>query len=69
MKQGNLIRQLKHSRQNDMKVAVSKAVNVSGVQFVIAVGIAMIIMVRFNYQPLLLLLPVHFWRLLLPCCN
>ncbi|KTD51226.1 lipid A export permease/ATP-binding protein MsbA [Legionella quateirensis] len=33
-----------HSRLNDMKVAVSKAVNVSGVQFVIAVGIAMIIM-------------------------
>lgn len=31
------------SRQNDMKVAVSKAVNVSGVQFVIAVGIAAII--------------------------
>ncbi len=32
------------SRINDMKVAVSKAVNVSGVQFVIAVGIAMIIL-------------------------
>lgn len=31
------------SRQNDMKVAVSKAINVSGVQFVIAVGIAAII--------------------------
>lgn len=31
------------SRQNDMKVAVSKGVNVSGVQFVIAVGIAAII--------------------------
>jgi ATP-binding cassette, subfamily B, bacterial MsbA len=31
------------SRQNDMKVAVSKVVNVSGVQFVIAIGIAMII--------------------------
>jgi len=31
------------SRKNDMKVAVSKAVNVSGVQFVIAVGIALII--------------------------
>jgi ATP-binding cassette, subfamily B, bacterial MsbA len=33
------------SRLNDMKVAVSKAINVSGVQFVIAVGIAMIIFV------------------------
>lgn len=32
------------SRKNDMKVAISKAINVSGVQFVIAVGIAMIIM-------------------------
>ena len=31
------------SRQNDMKVAVSKAINVSGVQCIIAVGIAMII--------------------------
>lgn len=33
-----------HSRHNDMKVAVSKALNVSGVQTVIAIGIAMIIM-------------------------
>ncbi|KTD65031.1 lipid A export permease/ATP-binding protein MsbA [Legionella shakespearei] len=32
-----------NSRHNDMKVAVSKALNVSGVQFVIALGIAMII--------------------------
>ncbi|RUR00560.1 lipid A export permease/ATP-binding protein MsbA [Legionella septentrionalis] len=31
------------SRQNDMKVAVSKAINVFGVQFIIAVGIAAII--------------------------
>lgn len=31
------------SRQNDMKVAVSNAINVSGVQCVIAIGIAMII--------------------------
>lgn len=33
------------SRKNDMKVAVSKSINVSGVQFVIALGIAMIILV------------------------
>lgn len=33
------------SRQNDMKVAVSKAINVFGVQFVIALGIAAIIFV------------------------
>lgn len=32
------------SRHNDMKVAISKVVNVSGVQFVIAVGIAVIIL-------------------------
>ncbi|ARG98076.1 lipid A export permease/ATP-binding protein MsbA [Legionella micdadei] len=32
------------SRKNDMKVAISKAINVSGVQFVIAVGIAVIIL-------------------------
>lgn len=31
------------SRKNDMKVAVSKAINVSSVQFIIAIGIAMII--------------------------
>ncbi len=31
------------SRRNDMKVAVSKAINVSGVQSIIAIGIAMII--------------------------
>jgi subfamily B ATP-binding cassette protein MsbA len=31
------------SRKNDMKVAVSKAINVSGVQFVIAIGIGAII--------------------------
>lgn len=34
-----------HSRHNDMKVAVSRALNVSGVQTVIGIGIAMIIMV------------------------
>ncbi|HAU1948307.1 TPA: lipid A export permease/ATP-binding protein MsbA [Legionella pneumophila] len=33
-----------YSRKNDMKVAISKAINVSGVQLVIAIGIAMIIM-------------------------
>lgn len=41
---GKFNKATEHSRQNDMKVAVSKAVNVSGVQFVIAVGIAVIIM-------------------------
>jgi subfamily B ATP-binding cassette protein MsbA len=34
---------IERSRQNDMKVAVSKAINVSGVQIVIAIGIAVII--------------------------
>lgn len=34
---------IERSRQNDMKVAVSKAMNVSGVQIVIAIGIAAII--------------------------
>ncbi|MBA4696440.1 MAG: lipid A export permease/ATP-binding protein MsbA [Legionella sp.] len=33
------------ARHNDMKVAMSKAINVAGVQFVIAVGIAVIILV------------------------
>lgn len=34
---------IERSRQNDMKVAISKAINVSGVQIVIAIGIAAII--------------------------
>ncbi|CEG57355.1 lipid A export permease/ATP-binding protein MsbA [Legionella fallonii] len=42
--QGKFNQATERSRQNDMKVAVSDAVNVSGVQFVIALGIAMIIM-------------------------
>ena len=41
--EGKFNRATEVSRQNDMKVAVSNAVNVSGVQFVIAVGIAAII--------------------------
>jgi subfamily B ATP-binding cassette protein MsbA len=41
---GKFNRATENSRKNDMKVAVSKAVNVSGVQFVIAVGIDMIIL-------------------------
>lgn len=41
---GKFNKATEHSRQNDMKVAVSKAVNVSGVQSVIAIGISTIIM-------------------------
>lgn len=37
------------ARQNDMKVAVSKACNVAGVQFVIAIGIAMIIFIAIQF--------------------
>ncbi|QMT59924.1 lipid A export permease/ATP-binding protein MsbA [Legionella sp. PC997] len=40
---GKFCKAIEHSRQNDMKVAASKALNVSGVQIVIAVGIAAII--------------------------
>lgn len=40
---GKFNRATEVSRQNDMKVAVSKAINVSGVQAVIAIGIAAII--------------------------
>jgi ATP-binding cassette, subfamily B, bacterial MsbA len=40
---GKFARSIEHSRQNDMKVAASKALNVSGVQIVIAIGIAAII--------------------------
>ena len=40
---GKFSKAIERSRQNDMKVAVSKAINVSGVQIVIAIGIAAII--------------------------
>lgn len=40
---GKFGKAIEHSRQNDMKVAASKALNVSGVQIVIAIGIAAII--------------------------
>jgi subfamily B ATP-binding cassette protein MsbA len=40
---GKFSKAIERSRQNDMKVAVSKAINVSGVQIVIAIGIAVII--------------------------
>lgn len=40
---GKFNQAIEHSRQNDMKVAASKAFNVSGVQIVIAIGIAAII--------------------------
>lgn len=40
---GKFNRATEQSRQNDMKVAVSKAINVSGVQCIIGLGIAMII--------------------------
>lgn len=42
-----------HSRVNDMKVAVSKAINVTGVQCVIALGIAMIIMAAIQLSALI----------------
>lgn len=41
------------SRRNDMKVALSKAMNVSGVQFVIATGIALIILAAVHLTTLL----------------
>lgn len=43
------------SRHNDMKVAVSDAVNVSGVQFVIALGIALIVMVAIQLSTVLVI--------------
>lgn len=44
-----------HSRQNDMKVAISDVVNVSGVQFVIALGIAMIVMVAIQLSTVIVI--------------
>ncbi|BCA96158.1 lipid A export ATP-binding/permease protein MsbA [Legionella antarctica] len=43
------------SRHNDMKVAVSDVVNVSGVQFVIALGIAMIVMVAIKLSTVIVI--------------
>ncbi|KGP63571.1 lipid transporter ATP-binding/permease [Legionella norrlandica] len=44
-----------YSRKNDMKVAVSKAINVSGVQLVIAIGIAMIIMAAIHLSTVIII--------------
>jgi ATP-binding cassette, subfamily B, bacterial MsbA len=41
------------SRRNDMKVAVSKAINVSAVQMIIAIGIAMIIFVSIKLSTII----------------
>lgn len=43
------------SRHNDMKVAVSDVVNVSGVQFVIALGIAMIVLVAIQLSTVIVI--------------
>jgi ATP-binding cassette, subfamily B, bacterial MsbA len=43
------------ARQNDMKVAVSKALNVSGVQFVIAIGIALIIVASIQLSTVIMI--------------
>ncbi|WP_133129512.1 lipid A export permease/ATP-binding protein MsbA [Legionella yabuuchiae] len=43
------------SRKNDMKVAVSKAINVSGVQFIIAIGIAAIIYVAIQLSTVIVI--------------
>ncbi|CDZ77463.1 Lipid A export ATP-binding/permease protein MsbA [Legionella massiliensis] len=43
------------SRRNDMKVAISKAINVSGVQFVIAIGIAMIILAAIQLSTVIII--------------
>lgn len=48
------------ARQNDMKVAVSKAVNVSGVQFVIAIGIALIILAAIQLTTVIAISPGAF---------
>jgi subfamily B ATP-binding cassette protein MsbA len=42
------------SRKNDMKVAVSKAINVSSVQIIIAIGIAMIIFVSIKLSTVII---------------
>lgn len=43
------------ARQNDMKVAVSKALNVSGVQFVIAIGITLIIVAAIQLSTVIMI--------------
>lgn len=43
------------SRRNDMKVAMSKAFNVSGVQFIIAISIAMIILAAIQLSTVIML--------------
>lgn len=43
------------SRHNDMKVALIRAINVSGVQFVIAIGIALIILVAIQLSTIIVI--------------
>lgn len=51
------------SRINDMKVAVSKAVNVSGVQCVIALGMAMIIMAAIQLSTIIVVSAGSFFAI------
>jgi subfamily B ATP-binding cassette protein MsbA len=48
------------SRRNDMKVALSKAINVSGVQCIIAFGIAMIIFASIQLASIIIVSPGSF---------
>lgn len=57
-------RAIEHSRQNDMKVAASKALNVSGVQIVIAIGIAAIIAAAIQLSTVVIVSAGSFWQLL-----
>lgn len=52
------------SRINDMKVAISKAINVSGVQFVIAIGIALIILVAIKLSTVIVITAGSFLAIL-----
>ncbi|MFT4059236.1 MAG: lipid A export permease/ATP-binding protein MsbA [Legionella sp.] len=52
---GKFGKAIERSRQNDMKVAVSKAINVSGVQVVIAIGIAVIIAAAIQLSTLVII--------------
>ncbi len=53
------------SRQNDMKVAVSKSLNVSGVQIVIALGISLIILATIQLSTVLVITAGSFLAIIM----
>ena len=64
MKSGKFYKALECSRQNNMKVALSKAINVCGVQIVIAIGIAAIIAAAIQFSTVVIVSAGSFFAVI-----